>query len=784
MKTRYISKLEFNKVLENLSKYCSTDLGKELALNLQICNEVNIVKQKLSETEEAVNLVYKNSIPSFYDIQDIHIYLINLESSQSLTIKGLLDLNTIFLCSRDLKTYFSKDYIDKNDFPILEGLFSSLYTNEGVISKISSSIIDENTIDDKASPELQKIRKKIRNLEQDIRSKLNSMIHSSSFSKYVQENVVTIRNDRFVIPIKEEYRSQVKGFVHDVSNAGSTLFIEPISIFELNNEINQLRLEEEVEIEKILQQLTSLFYPYIEELKTVMKVIGTLDFIFAKAKYSKAISGITPIINTNKEIHLINARHPLIDKNKVVPISIELGKDFSTLLITGPNTGGKTVTLKTVGLLTCMACSGLNIPADEKSSIFVFEHVFADIGDDQSIADSLSTFSSHMSNIVDITKHANENSLILVDELGSGTDPVEGANLAISILDYFKTIGSLTIATTHYQELKKYAMTTSGFENASVEFDVETLSPTYKLLIGVPGKSNAFAISQKLGLDISIIQKAKYLMSSNDITFEELLKNIYDDKQLIEKEKERILAESEQINILKEKLQRENFEKEKQEKEIINNAKIKARNILLEAKEDANEIIKNLSNIKDSTEINTLRNSLNEKIKDIKLEPTVSENISNTNSLSKEEVHPGKEVFVTSFNQNGLVLSNVSRNNEVQVQIGSMKMNLKLNVLQNPKSTHTSKNMHTSSHISKSRNIKPEINVIGMNVEEANFVIDKFLDDCAISKLETVRIIHGKGTGKLKNGIHQFLKTNSHVKSFRLGTFGEGEMGVTVVTLK
>ena len=389
-----------------------------------------------------------------------------------------------------------------------------------------------------------------------------------------------------------------------------------------------------------------------------------------------------------------------------------------------------------------------------------------------------------MSNIVDITKHANENSLILVDELGSGTDPVEGANLAISILDYFKTIGSLTIATTHYQELKKYAMTTSGFENASVEFDVETLSPTYKLLIGVPGKSNAFAISQKLGLDISIIQKAKYLMSSNDITFEELLKNIYDDKQLIEKEKERILAESEQINILKEKLQRENFEKEKQEKEIINNAKIKARNILLEAKEDANEIIKELSNIKDSTEINTLRNSLNEKIKDIKLEPTVSENISNTNSLSKEEVHPGKEVFVTSFNQNGLVLSNVSRNNEVQVQIGSMKMNLKLNVLQNPKSTHTSKNMHTSSHISKSRNIKPEINVIGMNVEEANFVIDKFLDDCAISKLETVRIIHGKGTGKLKNGIHQFLKTNSHVKSFRLGTFGEGEMGVTVVTLK
>ena len=787
MNTHYISKLEFHKVLENLSKYCSTYLGKELTMNLQIYHDMNIVKQKLAETEEAVNLIYKNSVPSFYDIQDIHIYLINLESAQSLTIKGLLDLNTIFLCAKDLKTYFSKDYIEKNDFPILEGLFSSLYTNEGIISKISSSIIDENTIDDKASPELQKIRKKIRNLEQEIRSKLNTMIHSSSFSKYVQENVVTIRNERFVIPIKEEYRSQVKGFVHDVSNAGSTLFIEPISIFELNNEINQLRLEEEVEIEKILQQLTSLFYPYIEELKTDMEVIGTLDFIFAKAKYSKAISGITPMINTNKEIHLINARHPLIDKNKVVPISIELGKDFSTLLITGPNTGGKTVTLKTAGLLTCMACSGLNIPADETSSIFVFEHIFADIGDDQSIADSLSTFSSHMTNIVDITKHANENSLILVDELGSGTDPVEGANLAISILAYFKNMGALTIATTHYQELKKYAMTTSGFENASVEFDVETLSPTYKLLIGVPGKSNAFEISQKLGLDTSIIQKAKNLMSSNDITFEELLKNIYDDKQFIEKEKAKMLAESEQISILKQRLQRENLEKERQEKEILNNAKIKARNILLEAKEDANELIKELSNIKDFKEINTVRNSLNKKIKDIQLEPNISENTSQVNSISPEEIIPGKEVFVTSFNQNGIVLSHVSRNHEVQVQIGSMKLNVKVNVLQKPKTiqnSNTSKNIHTSTHISKSRNIKSEINVIGMNIEEANFVIDKFLDDCALSKLETVRIIHGKGTGKLKNGIHQFLKNNSHVKSFRLGTFGEGEMGVTVVTLR
>ena len=784
MNNTYISKLEFNKVLEQLSNFCSTYLGKKLALTLKINNDTHIVKEKLAETEEAVRLIYKNSTPSFYNINDISIYLINLESSQSLNPKGLLDLNNILLCAKDLKKYFNKEYIENNDFPILNNLFSNLYTNEGIINKISSAIIDENTIDDKASIELQKIRKKIRNLEQEIRSKLNSMIHSSKFSKYVQENLVTIRNDRFVIPIKEEYRSQVKGFVHDVSNAGSTLFIEPISIFELNNEINQLKLDEEVEIEKILQTLTSLFYPYIEELESDLKLIGTLDFIFAKAKYSKSISGITPVINTKKEISLINARHPLIDKSKVVPISIELGKDFSTLLITGPNTGGKTVTLKTVGLLTCMACSGLNIPADENSSIFVFDNIFADIGDDQSIADSLSTFSSHMTNIVDITKNANKNSLILVDELGSGTDPLEGANLAISILDYFKSINALTIATTHYQELKKYALITPGFENASVEFNVETLSPTYKLLIGIPGKSNAFEISKKLGLDNNIIDKAKKLMSSNDIEFEGLLKNIYYDKLSIEKEKEKILAESQEVSKLKEKLLKENYEKEKQEKEIINNAKIKARNILLEAKEDANEIIKKLSDTSNSKKMDNLRNSLNSKIGNIKLENISSENINKSNNISIDEIKPGKEVFVTSLNQNGIVLSNVSKNNEVQVQIGSIKMNVKTNLLQNVKGASKKDTSSSTLNISKSRTVKPEINVIGMNVEEANFVIDKFLDDCSLAKLETVRIIHGKGTGKLKNGIHQFLKTNSHVKSFRLGTFGEGEMGVTVVELK
>ena len=781
----YIEKLEFNKILEKLSNYCVTYLGKELAKNLKVSNDINIVKLTLKETEEAVNLIYKNSTPPLSTIADISKYLKILESGMLLTNMPLLQLAQIFKTAQELKKYFNKEYINTDEFPILSSIFSNLYNNLDVQNKIFASIIDEETIDDKASTQLQKIRKKEKNVEQDIRNKLNNMLHSSQFSKYLQESIITIRNDRFVIPIKEEYRSQVKGFIHDVSNAGSTIFIEPISIFELNNELSQLKLEEEIEIEKILQELTNLFIPYIEELKTDVETIGKLDFIFAKAKYSKDIDGITPIINKEKIIELKNARHPLIDKEKVVPISIELGKDYKTLVITGPNTGGKTVTLKTVGLLTCMACSGLNIPASEKSSIYVFDKIFADIGDAQSIADSLSTFSSHMLNIVDIANHANSNSLILVDELGSGTDPLEGANLAIAILDYFKNKDALTIATTHYQELKKYALTTKEFENASVEFNVDTLSPTYKLLIGIPGKSNAFAISKKLGLDGDIIEKAKSLMSKKDIDFETLLKNIYDNKSKLEEEKTQIESELQKVTELKTELEKQNNIKKAQEKEIINNAKIKARNILLEAKEEATEIIKEMSNSSNNKELEKSRNKLNEKIKNIKLVKSSDEaHLSNTeNTIDVKDIIPNMKVYVTNLNKEGIVLSHVSKNNEVQVQIGSMKMSINIRNLQKVKgNSNTETNAY--SHVPKARNAKTEINVIGMTVEEANFVIDKFLDDSVLANLETVRIVHGKGTGKLRKGIHEFLKTNPHVKSFRLGNFGEGEMGVTVVNLR
>lgn len=650
---RYLEKLEFNKILENLSSHCVTYLGKELALNLLPKYNHDQVQMLLNETQEAVNLIYRNSTPIFYEIKNIDVELKNLESNLALSCKSLLDLNLIFKSAYELKQYVNKDYVDMSTYPILNNLFNALYSNKSIIDKINSCILDENTIDDNASSKLKSIRKNQKKLEQDIKNKLNNMIHSSKYSKYVQESIVTIRNDRFVIPIKEEYRSFIKGFIHDISNAGSTVFIEPTSIFEMNNELNSLKIEEELEIEQILLELSSLFSPYVDELKLDINLIGKLDFIFAKAKYSKKLKAITPHINKNKQINLIEVRHPLIDTELVVPITVNLGKDFSTLLITGPNTGGKTVSMKTVGLLCSMACSGLNIPAKENSSIYVFDNIFADIGDDQSINNSLSTFSSHILNIVEITKCATTDSLILVDELGSGTDPIEGANLAISILDYFKNIGALTIATTHYQELKQYALVTNGFQNASVEFNVDTLTPTYKLLVGIPGKSNAFEISKNLGLDIKIIEDAKSHMSSEQTNIEELLKSIYDDKIEIEKEKQELEDKLKHISFLEKSLVKDNENLQRQEQELISNAKIKARNILLDAKEDATKIIKELTllNNTDLKQADKLRNDLNSKIKDINISNNDSTSDKKSN-LDIKDIKPNLEVFVKSLGKN------------------------------------------------------------------------------------------------------------------------------------
>ena len=780
-----LNKLEFYEIQKILSLFCHTFLGKKYAQELEPCFRKEEVSRKLSETEEAIRLLYQNSSPSITEISDISISLKLLEQDSTLSLKALLEIAQVLKLAQTLKNYFQKDYIENLHYPILSELFSCLYTNPAITDRIFSCILDENTLDDNASSTLQSLRKKQRKLEQDIRSRLNEMIHSSKYAKYIQENVITIRNDRFVIPIKEEYRSQIKGFVHDVSHAGSTLFIEPINIFEWNNEINQLKLEEELEIERILQELSHLLIPYLKELQQNFETIGLLDFIFAKALYAKSIHACIPILNDTMKISLKNARHPLLDKDKVVPISLSLGENFSTLLITGPNTGGKTVTLKTVGLLICMACSGLAIPADENSSIYVFDHIFADIGDDQSISDSLSTFSSHMLNIIHIIQTATNHSLILVDELGSGTDPTQGANLAISILEYFHQIGTLTIATTHYAELKKYALLQDDFENASVSFDLTTLSPTYHLLVGIPGKSNAFEISKQLGLPESIIQNAESRMSSNDVQIEDLLKNIYEDKEQIEKEKQEITASLEEVSQLKSTLKEKESRLQEQEKEILNTAKQKARELLLDTKEEITEILKTAKNTASKKELEQLRTHINDQIKP--LSPSTA-SISIAQSLSPEEITLNSTVYVPSLKQNGIVLSLPSRSKEVQVQIGSMKMSLPISALEKMNDSHSSEktNIATKGYtsISKSRTIKTEINVIGYNVEEAIFVIDKCLDDCSLAKLQTARIIHGKGTGKLRDGIHAFLKNNPHVKSFRLGSYGEGEMGVTVVELK
>lgn len=799
-----LKKLEFNKILEKISNYCKTYIGKNYVSELRPSQDKENIQEMLNETSQGVILIQRNSTPPLGEIANITVYLKALESYGTLSIKALLEIQNILQMSANLKKYFEKDYLETSDFSAIEQYFLDLYVNPSIVATFAKSIVDEDTIADTASSKLQDIRRRERKIEQDIRSKLNGILHSSTYSKYMRENLVTIRNGRFVIPVKEEYRGAVKGFVHDMSSSGSTVFIEPIAVFDLNNELSNLHIEEELEIERILQNLSGLLYPYTTELENNVQLIGKLDFIFAKAHYSLNLHCTTPEINDEKFIDFKNARHPLIDPANVVPISVELGKDFSSLIITGPNTGGKTVTLKTIGLLSAMACSGLNIPVEEHSSFYIFDHIFADIGDEQSISESLSTFSSHMSNIVKITQTATSNSLILVDELGSGTDPLEGAHLAISILQYFTEMKCLTVATSHYQELKKYALVTPGFKNASVEFDIENLRPTYRLLIGIPGKSNAFAISRKLGLDENIIERASSMIDKETINLEDLLKNIYDSKSKIEDEKIRTSIALREAEELRNSLKHQHSNVSNKEKELIANAKQEAKQILLDAKETANSIIKDMNSAPSASKANKLRNALNEKISSIN---TNAEDVELSDNLlpaiAREEIKPGLNVYVSNLKANGVVVSNISKDDTVQVQIGIMKMKVDIKNLHEttansissvsassakPSAKSAKNKSENYSYVGRSslkaQNVSPEINLLGLTVDEAIPIVDKYLDDCYIAKLSPVRIVHGKGTGALRNGIHHYLKSNKLVDNFRLGTFGEGEMGVTIVNLK
>ncbi len=777
METRYFEKLEFNLIRKKLESIATTFNGKNMALNLMPFSNKKDVTKAGKQTTEASILIYRKGNLPISEIEDITIHLKKLNSNISLSLKQLLDLANILKISRNMKEYFSSQEIDMSEFENLEGLFTNLYSNPNIENTIFTSIIDENTLDDKASSTLSNIRKSIRNKEQEIKNKLNSFLHH----KYIQEPVVTTRNGRYVIPVKNEYRSEVKGFIHDTSSSGSTLFIEPISVFDLNNDINNLKLEENIEIDKILQKLSSLFLEIINELENDINLIGLIDLIFAKAKYSIFLNASEAQINDEKYINLVNAYHPLLDQKTAVKNTIHLGKNYNSLIITGPNTGGKTVNLKTVGLLCLMAMCGLHIPAKEGSSTYIFDNIFADIGDEQSISDSLSTFSSHMTNIAIILQKATKNSLVLLDELGSGTDPIQGANLAISILEELYSKGSLCISTTHYPELKHFAIITEGFENASVEFNLETLSPTYKLLLGIPGTSNAFEISKKLGISDEIIARAKEKLNDNNIHIEDLLKEIYENKRTIEEEKENIVKNSEAIKLQKQELEKQSNKLQEKEIEIIQKAKEKATSILLDAKQDADEIIKTIKT-SSSKEANEQRIILKEKINKLS---TINEAKKISKPLSPTDLKIGEDVFVPKLNQNGTILS--INNDTLMLQIGIIKSSFKINELERAKNIPTQKEVfkpRNKSHNFKAQAVSPEINVLGQTVDEACFVIDKYLDTCTVNGLYNVRIIHGKGTGALRTGIHKFLKTHPHVKSFRLGTFGEGEMGVTVVELK
>lgn len=727
-----LDKLEFNAIREKVANFAYTHEGKNLVMNLEPSSNSLEVSHSLAETSDAINAIHiKGNFP-ISNIDDFSLWIKILKSGSALSSKSLLDLCSILRISRELLDYY-KDF--EISLSSLDDYFSMLYSNKDIEKKISSSIISEDVISDDASSKLFSIRKTKKSLEADIKLKLNSFIHSSTYSKYIMDPVVTIRDSRYVIPVKEEYRSFVKGFIHDTSASGSTVYIEPMTVFEMNNKINNLTLDENKEIERILKSLTDLLYPIANYIEKDIDLIGKLDFISARARFAIETNSTLPILSD--EINLIKARHPLIPNEKVVPIDIYVGKNFSTLVITGPNTGGKTVSLKTVGLLCLMAQSGLFIPANENSKVKVFDNIFADIGDEQSIAESLSTFSSHMTNIVKVVQVVNNNSLVLVDELGSGTDPIEGANLALALLEYFHNKGAITIATTHYHEIKNYCITHDGFENASCEFDIEKLEPTYHLLIGIPGKSNAFAISRRLGLPNEILDRATNLMNKPDVDLETLMKEIYDDKVTIQRLKEEEEKNLNQAQTLRKSLENEVSSKLANEEKKIEQARKEARNILLNAKEEANQIIKELSslNSNDLKKANMLRSKLNDSLKE------------------------------TTPNNNGLDLSVL----------------LKLNNQETIKPTNNSK-VHINNTASKG--VSPEINLLGENVDTAIEILDKYLDNCSLAHLKQVRVIHGKGTGKLREGIHSYLKKCKYVKQYRIAGFGEGDYGVTIVELK
>ena len=795
MNQKVLKTLEYHKIIEKLTEYAASEPGKRLCRELEPSSDFEEIVQAQAETADAVARVRQKGSVSFAGISDIGGSLKRLEIGSSLSIHEFLAVSSLLTCAARAKNYGRRQESELPD-DSLDEMFRSLEPLTNVNNEITRCIISEEEVADDASPGLRHVRRQMKITGDRVHTQLNAILNSSR--TMLQDPVITMRDGRYCLPVKAEYKSSFQGMVHDQSATGSTLFIEPMAIIKLNNELRELEIREQKEIEMVLAALSMELVPYVETILINLKLLTKLDFIFARAALARHYNCSMPKFNKNGYIHIKDGRHPLLDPKKVIPINVYLGKDFDLLIVTGPNTGGKTVSLKTVGLFTLMGQSGLQIPAFDGSELAVFDEVFADIGDEQSIEQSLSTFSAHMTNIVRILEKADSHSLCLFDELGAGTDPTEGAALAIAVLSFLHNMKCRTMATTHYSELKVYALTTPGVENACCEFDVETLRPTYRLLIGIPGKSNAFAISQKLGLPDFIIQDAKSRLEEGDEAFEDLLASLEESRVTIEKEREEIASYKSEISRLKSRLEQKEERFDERKDKLIRNANEEAQRILREAKETADQTIRQINKLAQSSgvgkELEAERTKLREKLDKVDKNLSLKNEKGPKKTISPKKLKIGDGVKVLTMNLNGTVSSLPNSKGDLYVQMGILRslVNIKdLELLNEPAISGPGMDLMKKNNtgsgkikMSKSFSVSPEVNLIGMTVDEAIPVLDKYLDDAYLAHLPKVRVVHGRGTGALKAGVHKHLKKLKYVKEFRLGDFGEGDTGVTIVTFK
>ncbi|MCE5221701.1 MAG: endonuclease MutS2 [Clostridium sp.] len=785
MNERSLRILEFYKIKEKIKKYARTNAGKAMVEALEPYDNVYEINNKLEETNEALEILITKGNPPLEGLFDIHEGLERAKKGGTLTPEQLLRVGSMLRVSRTMKEFFKREEAEKS-YPRLKDLAYILVPIKPLEDEIERAIVSEEEISDKASQTLYNIRRSLKEKNSSVREKINSIVRSNS--KYLQDDLYTMRGDRYVIPVKSEYKSQVPGLVHDQSSTGATFFIEPISLVNLNNEIRELVLKEKAEIERILTELSLKVQDHGEQCLNNLKILVELDFIFAKGRYASSLNAIKPIVREDGVFNILSGRHPLIDRDKVVPADIYLGEEFETLMITGPNTGGKTVTIKTVGLLHIMGLSGLLIPARDNSSIAFFKEIFADIGDEQSIEQSLSTFSSHMTNIVNIMRHVDDKSLALFDELGAGTDPAEGAALAVSILETLRKRGAKLIATTHYSELKAYALKTERVENASVEFDIETLSPTYRLLIGVPGKSNAFEISKRLGLVEGVIKRAKEYMSEENLQFENLIRELQEKSIIAKQEAREAKKLKDEAEELKKKFEDKLERLEKTREKVYMDARREAKDIVSNAKDEADDILKAMRELEKLGIATGGRQRLEEERKKLKANLEAQEkgihNMKENQGEVITKVTVGMEAFLPSLNQQVIIISMPDNRGEVQVEAGIMKINVKLKDLRKTKVTKSEKVRKKREVKLNLSSVESRVDLRGLDAEEACYKADKYLDDAYLANLGEVTIVHGKGTGVLRKAINDMLKRHTHVKSYRLGAYGEGGDGVTMVELK